>query len=129
MLFRSCMGCHLKKTLSNGHDVRTASGDTCAACHTSQHRKMLDDWKELLETELADVEEVATEARTLLAELRDSLDKEQLNQAESMIARGGELIDIVRVGNGVHNKKYAIAIIDGAFVNFEDSIDLLEASR
>ena len=90
---------------------------------------MLDDWKQTLETEIADVEELEEEARTLLAELRDSLDKEQLNQAEAMITRGGELVDIVRVGNGVHNKKYAIKIIDGAFGKFEDSIDLLEASR
>jgi len=125
----NCMGCHLKKTVRNGHDVRTASGDTCAACHTKQHRKMLDDWKETLETEITDVEELEAEAQKLLAELRDSLDKEQLNQAESMITRGGELIDIVRVGNGVHNKKYAITIIDGAFGNFEDSIDLLEEAR
>ncbi len=125
----NCMGCHLKKTLSNGHDVRTASGDTCAACHTKQHRKMLDEWRETLESEIADVEEVESEARALLAELRDSMDKEQLNQAESMITRGGELVNIVRVGNGVHNKKYAITILDGAFGNFEDSIDLLEESR
>jgi nitrate/TMAO reductase-like tetraheme cytochrome c subunit len=125
----NCMGCHLKKTLINGHDVRTASGDTCVACHTQQHRKMLDDWKESLEREIADVEEVASEARTLLAELRNSLDKAQLEQAEAMIARGGELVDVVRVGNGVHNKKYAIKIIDGAFGEFEDSIELLEASR
>ena len=125
----NCMGCHLKKTLSNGHEVRTASADTCVACHTQQHRKMLDKWKKSLQRELADVEEIASEARTLLAELRNSLDKPQLEQAESMIARGSELVDIVRVGNRVHNKKYAITIIDGAFGNFEDSIDLLEASR
>ena len=125
----NCMGCHLKKTLINGHDVRTASGDTCVACHTPQHRKMLDNWKESLEREIADVDEVASEARTLLAEFRNSLDKAQLEQAEAMIARGVELVDIVRVGNGVHNKKYAITILDGAFENFEDSIDLLEASR
>jgi hypothetical protein len=125
----NCMGCHLKKTLSRGHDVRTASGDTCAACHTKQHRKMLDDWKGLLEREIADVEELETEAQTLLAEVRDRLDKEQLNQAESMIAKGSELVSIVRIGNGVHNKKYAITILDGAFGNFEDSIDLLEESR
>jgi nitrate/TMAO reductase-like tetraheme cytochrome c subunit len=125
----NCMGCHLKKTLSRGHDVRTASGDTCAACHTKQHRKMLDDWKGLLEREIADVEELETEAQTLLAEVRDRLDKEQLNQAETMIAKGSELVSIVRIGNGVHNKKYAITILDGAFGNFEDSIDLLEESR
>jgi len=125
----NCMGCHLKKTLSKGHEVRTASGDTCAACHSPQHRKMLDDWKETLESEIADAEEVGAEARALLAELRENLDKEQLTQTESMIAKGDELVDIVRVGNGVHNKKYAITILDGAFGNFEDSIDLLEASR
>ncbi len=125
----NCMGCHLKKTLSRGHDVRTASGDTCAACHTEQHKKMLEDWKQLLEREVADVEEIETEARKLLAELGDRLDKEQMIQAQAMIARGSELINIVRVGNGVHNKKYAINILDGAFGNFEDSIDMLEGTR
>ena len=83
---------------------------------------MLSDWKEMLESEIADVEELETEAQALLAELRDGLDKEALNQAESMIARGSELINIVRFGNGVHNKKYAITILDGAFGSFEDSI-------
>ncbi len=125
----NCMGCHLKRTLSNGHDVRSASGDTCAACHTKKHKKMLDDWKQTLDREIADVEEVEAEAQTLLANLRDRLDKAQLTEAESMIARGSELINIVRFGNGVHNKKYAITIIDGAFGNFEDSIDLLEETR
>ena len=125
----NCMGCHLKKTLSKGHEVRSASGDTCAACHSPQHRKMLDDWKEMLESEIADAEEVGAEARALLAELRENLDKDQLEQAGSMIAKGDELVDIVRVGNGVHNKKYAIVILDGAFGNYEDSIDLIEESR
>ena len=46
-----------------------------------------------------------------------------------MMAKGSELINIVRFGNGVHNKKYAITILDGAFGNFEDTIDLLESTR
>ncbi len=125
----NCMACHLKKTLSNGHDVRTASGDTCAACHTKQHIKMLGDWKETLTKEVAAASEIETEARELLNELGTGLDKEQFNQAEIMIAKGSELINIVRFGNGVHNKKYAITILDGAFGNFEDTIDLLEGSR
>ncbi|MCU7922108.1 MAG: NapC/NirT family cytochrome c [Candidatus Thiodiazotropha sp. (ex Dulcina madagascariensis)] len=125
----NCMACHLKKTVSRGHDVRTAAGDTCAACHTEQHRKMLDDWKTSLEKEVAGAEEVEAEARGLLAELRNGLNKEQLSQAEAMIAKGSELINTVRVGNGVHNKKYAITILDGAFGNFEDTIELLEGIK
>ena len=124
----NCMGCHLKKTVNNGHDVRTASADTCVACHTEQHRKMLRDWKQSLKQEVADVEEVEAEARELLEELRISLNQEQLGEAEKMIAGGVEMLDVVRVGNGVHNKKYAISILDGAFGYFEDSIEMLEAA-
>jgi hypothetical protein len=125
----NCMACHLKKALSRGHDVRTASGDTCAACHTQQHIEMLRKWKKTLENEISDAEEVEAEVRALLAELNNSLNAEQLSWAESMIAEGVELLDIVRVGNGVHNKKYAITILDGAFGKFEDTIDLLEEAR
>lgn len=125
----NCMACHLKKTLSKGHDVRTASGDTCVACHTKEHNKMLGDWKESLAKEITDAEEVEAEARELLSELKDSLNQEQLREAETMIAKGSELLNIVRVGNGVHNKKYAITILDGAFGNFEDTIDLLEKTK
>ena len=125
----NCMACHLKKTLSNGHDVRTASGDTCVACHTKEHNKMLGDWKESLANEISGAEEVEAEARELLTELKDSLSKEQLREAEAMIAKGDELLNIVRVGNGVHNKKYAITILDGVFGNFEDTIDLLEKTK
>lgn len=122
----NCMACHLKKTLSKGHDVRTAAGDTCVACHTEEHNEMLNDWKQTMEDEVAGAEEVEAEARALLAEVRDRLNEEQLGQAESMLSKGVELLDIVRVGNGVHNKKYAITILDGAFGNFEDTIALLE---
>jgi len=122
----NCMACHLKKTLSKGHDVRTAASDTCVACHTEEHKKMLNDWKQTMESEVADAEEVEAEARALLAEVKDRLNEAQLGQAESMLSKGAELLDIVRVGNGVHNKKYAITILDGAFGNFEDTIALLE---
>ena len=122
----NCMACHLKKTLSKGHDVRTASGDTCAACHTEKHIQMLDKWKDQVGSEVADAEELETEARNLLAELESSLNAEQLKEAETMIAEGVEILNIVRVGNGVHNKKYAIAIMDEVFGKFEDTIELLE---
>ncbi|MET0049184.1 MAG: NapC/NirT family cytochrome c, partial [Sedimenticola sp.] len=111
----NCMGCHLKKTLSRGHDVRTASGDTCAACHTEQHRQMLSDWKNQLEKEISGAEELEYEVNKLFTEVKESLSREQAREAEAMIAKGSELLNIVRVGNGVHNKKYAINILDGAF--------------
>ncbi|MES9855632.1 MAG: NapC/NirT family cytochrome c [Sedimenticola sp.] len=123
----NCMACHLKKTMKKGHDVRSASGETCAACHTAQHKKMLSDWKKLLVGEVADAEELEREVMDLLAEVRAALSKEQLSAAEALLAKGTEKLNIVRVGNGVHNKKYAITILDGAFGDFEETIELLES--
>ena len=40
---------------------------------------------------------------------------------------GQELFDVGRIGNGAHNKKYSIMILDEAIGNFEDTIDLLES--
>lgn len=124
----NCMACHLKKTLSRGHDVRTASGDTCAACHTEQHIEMLDDWKNTMKDEVVGAEEFAAEVHQLLAEQKKNLSSEQLGKVETMISKGDELLNIVRVGNGVHNKKYAITILDGVFGNLESAIELLESS-
>jgi hypothetical protein len=44
-----------------------------------------------------------------------------------MIRAGSQFLEIVRSGNGVHNKKYAITILDEAFTRFEDAIDLLDS--
>jgi hypothetical protein len=46
-----------------------------------------------------------------------------------MIATGQEFLSIVQIGNGVHNKKYSIMILDEAIANFEDTIDLLDSGK
>jgi hypothetical protein len=43
-----------------------------------------------------------------------------------MLKDGQENMRIVEYGGGVHNKKYAIVLLDTAMNNFEDLIDLLE---
>ena len=71
-------------------------------------------------------EEVEQEALGIFEELKSKVDEDVLVEVKQKLADGSELLNIVRVGNGVHNKKYAIMIIDEAFVNFEDAVDLLE---
>jgi nitrate/TMAO reductase-like tetraheme cytochrome c subunit len=123
----NCMGCHLKKTSSTGHAVRTATGDTCAACHTPEHKKMLDDWQHTVVREVKDVEDVEKEAVNGLAAANGRLDEKDVKKIETMISEGRKFLDIVRFGNGVHNKKYSIMILDQAFGKFEDAIDFIES--
>jgi hypothetical protein len=123
----NCVGCHTKAEHSKGHLVKTGSGETCAKCHTPEHVKMLDDWKKTLEREVEFAKETEAEALQALAAVEGKLDAATLEEARVMIGAGQELFDVVRIGNGVHNKKYSIMILDEAISNFEDTIDLLES--
>ena len=122
----NCMGCHLKKDLNKGHAVRTGAPETCAACHTPEHKKMLADWRKQVGNEIKGAEELELEAlEALQAAKLSGADQAKLDQALEMINAGRKFLEIIRIGNGVHNKKYAITILDEAFINFEDTIDLL----
>lgn len=125
----NCMACHLEKKLIRGHAVRTGAPDTCADCHTPEHRKMLDDWKQQVEKEVAFTQEVADEALQKLAAADGKIDAEKLKEAREMIGAGQEFLNVVLVGNGVHNKKYSITILDEAIGNFDDAIALLESGN
>jgi len=119
----NCMACHTVKTFSSGHAVRTADGKTCAACHKPEHVDMLEDWKNTVTKEVADAVEVEMEALQALAQLEGKIDPEKFTQAKQSVAQAQNLLNIVRYGNGVHNKKYSINIIDQSFEKFEEVID------
>ena len=123
----NCLGCHneLGKT-EKGEKVLMASGKTCVRCHTKDHDKMLTDWKTELAKEIKDVKEVEVEALEILAEHKMKLTPEKLTKANEMLQQGRDDLNIVQFGNGVHNKKYSIMLIDAAITSFEDLIDFLE---
>ncbi len=124
----NCAGCHIEPEHKDGQIVVTGSGKTCAACHTPDHDKMLDDWKKTLDSELEFVREVESEALDALATATGEVDAVRLKEAEETLAAGQELLNIVEFGNGVHNKKYSIMILDEAITSFEDAIDQLDTS-
>ena len=122
----NCMGCHRKKTVNSGHETRTASGDTCVACHTEKHAQMLSKWDKTLKQEVSDAEEVELESFDQLETLRTSLSSDQIGEIEATLNKGRNMLNIVRYGNGVHNKKYAIMILDQAFGFFDEGIEAME---
>jgi len=122
----NCMACHLKKEVNRGHAVRTGAKETCAACHTEKHKQMLDDWKTQVDKEVKSAEEFEQEVVQTLAQVKGTIAAESFNQAQQMVKGARDLLNIVRFGNGVHNKKYAIAIIDEAFGGFEGALEIIE---
>lgn len=119
----NCFGCHNEfKSTDNGQMVLGASGKTCVKCHTKDHEKMLQDWKTELKKEVEYSREIMQEAVELLNQ-ESKLSQTQVKEAETMMKQGREYMNLVIYGNGVHNKKYSIMLIDAAISSFEDVMD------
>jgi predicted CXXCH cytochrome family protein len=121
----NCLGCHIEKeSNAKGQIIMKASAKTCVRCHTKDHKKMLQEWKTELTDEVKYSQEIEQEALAAFAKAK--LTEPRLAEARKMLSNGRENLNIVKFGNGVHNKKYSIMLIDAAITHFEDMIEYLE---
>jgi nitrate/TMAO reductase-like tetraheme cytochrome c subunit len=122
----NCSGCHTETVHANGQSVKAASGEACTDCHGEEQARMLADWKETLAEEITIAKEVEQEAVAALAAAEGRVEAERLAEARELLEAGRETLGLVEHGNGVHNKKYSILLLDVALTNFEDLVDSLQ---
>jgi hypothetical protein len=123
----TCMACHLeRKFTEKGTPVLLASAKTCAGCHPGR-QNMLKDWKKELKEEVKYTKEVEKEALEALSNAK--LPKPTQAEARKMLNEGQQNLKMVQFGNGVHNKKYSIFLLDAAITRFEDVIDFIEDNQ
>lgn len=122
----NCLGCHVETAHDKkGQKFLKGSSKACIACHSKNHEKMLQDWVDELRKELDDALELEKDAQDTIANARGKVEEEKLEKAMAMFQDGQSNLRIVQHGNGVHNKKYALMLLDSVFINFEDLIDYL----
>jgi len=61
-----------------------------------------------------------------LAERRKTATPSQIKEAEQRLKESRENLGIVQFGNGIHNPKYSIALLDSAIDGYKYTIGLLE---
>ncbi len=123
----NCLGCHVEKGLNQkGQTVMKASSKTCVRCHTKDYEQMFGLWKREVSGELEKALSLEKEAVGALAKHKPQIDQEKLDTASAMLRTGRENLNIVRFGNGIHNAKYSIELLDAAINNFKEMIDYLE---
>lgn len=121
----TCLGCHREEKIMKGEKLLHGSGKACAACHTERHEEMVKEWKDKVREELETAKEIEKEAMDAIKKAKGRVPAKKLERAMAMIKEGQENVRIVEYGGGVHNKKYAISLLDAAMNNFEDAIDML----
>ncbi len=122
----NCLGCHIDIKTEKGEKLAHGTGKACVSCHKEKHDQMLDRWKNEIKEGLEAAKEMEREAEEALIDARGKVKKDLYDEAKRLLAEGRRNIEIVRFGNGVHNKKYSLMLLNAATINFEDLIDLLE---
>jgi hypothetical protein len=123
----SCLACHVERQKTHkGQVVMKASARTCVQCHTKDYERMLELWKRELAREIEKAEKLESEALEALTKHESEMTKEKLKEVNRMLEFGRENLSIVRFGNGVHNAKYSISLLDSAIDSFKNTIGYLE---
>jgi hypothetical protein len=126
----NCLGCHIEKELNHkGQTVMKASSKACIRCHNKDYEQMFGLWKREVSGELERTLSLEKEAVGALAKYKPQIGQEKLNTASAMLKTGRENLNLVRFGNGIHNAKYSIELLDSAMTNFKDMIAYLEGKE
>jgi hypothetical protein len=121
----NCRGCHLKEGIHRGQPFFIGSERACVGCHTEAEGELLSQWRASIAKEIDYAVEVEQEALAALKAGEGQVAAEQLGKAQELLAKGQENLHIVQYGNGVHNKKYALLLLDAAITHFQDATDMV----
>jgi ribulose bisphosphate carboxylase small subunit len=119
----NCRACHT----ASGSDpkeeqVITGTLESCRGCHGQEYVKLFGQWEEALTARLKEAQDLlkTTEERLQAATKPGDLSP-NLTEAARLVARARANIHLVATANGIHNKNYALALLDQALHDLEDA--------
>ncbi len=122
-----CQACHIVDAFdAKGRGKKLATASVCINCHSQEEGALVEKWKGDVKQMLEEAFEYEQEAREALAQARGKLPEATITAAEKLIQDGQTNLGIVNAGGGVHNKKYAVLLLDIAIEYFEDAVAELE---
>jgi hypothetical protein len=108
----NCFGCHTESSAHpNGHQTMQATQQACTACHGDRYAEMLVRWKGGIELTLTDAEAAYAEARKQFDENTTATPTARKKASELLNVAQSDL-QLVKLGNGVHNVTYALELLD-----------------
>ncbi len=92
------------------------------AYHTEKEGKLIEKWESDVADILKEARDIEKEAIGAMEEAKGKVSEKAIQKAMVLLKNGQENLRIVDAGGGVHNKKYAVLLMDIAIENFEDAI-------
>ncbi len=121
----NCTGCHQQDGRdAKGNKVRKGSNKSCADCHHNdpKYGKMTVQWAKDIVDAVAETRVAEKAALEAVAQAQGVAPAAILSKATAKLKTGQENLRVVTAGGGVHNKKYAMLLLDTAAQSFQDAV-------
>lgn len=119
----NCRACHTEAG-SDPKDEKVITGtlESCRGCHGQEYVKLFGQWEQALTARLKEASELlaTTEQRLQAATKPGDIDA-NLTEAARLVDRAKANIHLVGAANGIHNKNYALAVLDQAIHDLEEA--------
>jgi nitrate/TMAO reductase-like tetraheme cytochrome c subunit len=120
-----CSGCHLvHKDVDGAGEIVVASEASCIHCHGTGFHGMLESWKEEIGDGLRSLSRSLEKAGRILDARRSAPGH---GEAVGRLEDARHNLGVVERGDGVHNVKYAIDLLESAFESIGESMRLVGA--
>ncbi|MHC4441733.1 MAG: NapC/NirT family cytochrome c [Planctomycetota bacterium] len=115
----NCRGCHSKGGAdAKGEIVITGTAESCRGCHSDEYMELFVRWQRSIEARLNEAMELLDKAEKRMTAITTQPDRES-NQANQLLLRAKHNIKLVHTANGIHNKNYALTLLDQAIIDLE----------
>lgn len=127
----NCTGCHQQDGRDvKGNKVMKGSNKSCGECHHKdpKYEKMTVQWAKDIADVVVEAKQAEKTALEALALAKGVAPTPVFTKAANKLKLGQENLRVVTAGGGVHNKKYAMLLLDIATQSFQEVVEELKAT-
>ena len=123
----NCRACHIQPGSDfKGEPLIKATATTCVACHADNYRAMLDQWVSEMSGKVKESVDGVDRLQKRIDELKAKGQTIPPKVLE-LVAQARQNLTLVKSGNGIHNRNYALVLLDLCNADVQQAMSQLPA--
>ncbi len=118
----NCRACHTQTGSDfKGDALVSATKQACVACHSGDYEKLFDQWVNEIKHSLEETEKALARVKARVEELKKAGTLIPASAADAIVTATTN-IQLVKSGHGIHNKAYALQLLDISNRQLDDAL-------
>jgi nitrate/TMAO reductase-like tetraheme cytochrome c subunit len=118
----NCRACHTEPgTDFKGAPLLGATEQTCIVCHSDDYKALFQQWVDEIARYVQEAESALVRVDARVAELK-AVGQAPAERIAALVEQARSNLQLVKAGNGIHNKNYALQLLDIAIRNLDQAM-------